>query len=126
MIRAKARVARHIILVWFPRIVALPLIGIALTWGWVFGFTDFRAHQRVPMLIIAAATLVYAGLLVARNRWAVLLSIAFALLGVAVAIYMQVLGSSLNGFLIAVALLSLLYSGALSWALEAERGARRG
>jgi hypothetical protein len=73
------------------------------------------------MLILAGAMLVYALLLVTRNRWVVLSSVALALLGVAVTIYIQALGKFFNPFLISVALISLGYAVALGWALKRSR-----
>jgi hypothetical protein len=63
---------RQQILTWFPRLAALTLFGLAIGWAWTFGFTHFRLHLRLPMLVVAAATLVYAVFLAALNRWAVL------------------------------------------------------
>jgi hypothetical protein len=112
--------SRHI-RVWFPRIAASLLIAMALGWGWTFGFTDFRAHQRLPMLVIAAVTLACALLLWARILWIVLSSIVLSLLGAVAAIYIQVHGGFFNRFLIVVALMSLCYSVGLGWALKANR-----
>ena len=105
--------------VWFPRIASVPLIIIALSWGWVFGFTDFRSHQRVPMLAIATVVLVYAVLLLRGKGWAVFSSIVLALLSATAALYFQSRIAFLNPALIATAVIALVYAIGLGWALRA-------
>ena len=94
---------------------------VALGWFWTFGLTDFRAHQRIPMLAIAAATLAYALLLAVGYTWVVLSSMVVSLLVAGSAIFIQASGGFLNLFLVAVAVASLGYLIGLVLALRANR-----
>src|SRR5262249_13920531 len=112
------------LLTWLPRFAALLLSVLAMGWLWTFGFSDFRQHQRIPMLMLAAIVLAYAVFLAARYSWAVFSSVVLSLLVAAIAIYLQALGHFLNPILVVVAALSLGYAFGLGFALKADRRKR--
>lgn len=106
--------------VWFPRVAALALAACAVVWFWSFGLTDFRAHQRVPMLAIAALTLGYAVLLVLGKSWAVVSSVVLSLLIVAAVVYLQASRGFFNLALATIAVVLLGYSIGLGFALKSK------
>lgn len=113
--------ARSSVVKLLPRVAGIVATMISLRWIWIYTATDYRAHLRAPMLIVAVSLLSYATLLLLRKPWAVRSSAAITLLGAVGLIWFQVSSGLWNWYLVVATTFFSVYGVALIWAMRSAR-----